>query len=70
MAEGEKLAALLRVQAFPEEEGKRFIVMGTRNGTIKKTDLSAFSNPRSAGIIAMQIEDGDKVIGVAETDGT
>ena len=44
--------------------------MGTRNGTIKKTDLSAFSNPRSAGIIAMQVEDDDRVIGVAETDGT
>ncbi len=70
MAEGEKLAALLRVQAFPEEEGKRFIVMGTSKGTIKKTDLMAFSNPRSAGISAMQVEDDDRVIGVAETDGT
>ena len=47
MAEGEKIAALLRVQEFPEEEGRRFIVMGTRKGTIKKTDLGAFSNPRS-----------------------
>src|SRR6185369_741164 len=45
-AEGEKIAALLRVQAFPEEEGKRFIVMCPRKGTIKKTDLGAFSNPR------------------------
>jgi DNA gyrase subunit A len=44
--------------------------MGTRNGTIKKTDLKAFSNPRSAGIIAMQVEDDDSVIAVAETDGT
>src|SRR5262249_750558 len=41
MAEGERLAALLRVQAFPEADGQRFIVMGTRKGTIKKTDLSA-----------------------------
>jgi DNA gyrase subunit A len=70
MAEGEKIAALLRVQDFPAEEGKRFIVMGTENGTIKKTDLAAFSNPRAAGIIAMQIDDGDRVIAVAETDGT
>ena len=46
MAEGERMAALLRVQEFPEEEGKRFIVMGTKKGTIKKTDLGAFSNPR------------------------
>jgi DNA gyrase subunit A len=70
MAEGEKLAALLRVQAFPEAEGGRFIVMGTRKGTIKKTDLSAFSNPRSAGIIAIQIDDDDRLIAVAETDGS
>src|SRR5688572_8371795 len=39
MAEGESMAALLRVQQFPEAEGERFIVMGTRKGTIKKTDL-------------------------------
>jgi DNA gyrase subunit A len=37
MAEGERMASLLRVQAFPDEEGRRFIVMGTRKGTIKKT---------------------------------
>jgi DNA gyrase subunit A len=70
MAEGEKIAALLRVQEFPEEEGRRFIVMGTRKGTIKKTDLGAFSNPRSAGIIAIQIDEDDRLIAVAETDGT
>ena len=70
MSEGEKIAALLRVQEFPEEDGKRFIVMGTRKGTIKKTDLTAFSNPRSAGIIAIQIDDDDRLIAVAETDGT
>jgi DNA gyrase subunit A len=70
MNEGERIAALLRVQEFPAEDGQRFIVMCTRQGTIKKTDLRAFSNPRSAGIIAIQIDDGDKLIDVAETDGT
>ena len=70
MADGEKLAALLRVQEFPTEEGQRFIVMGTRNGTIKKTDLSLFSNPRTAGIIAIEVDDGDRLIAVAETDGS
>ncbi len=70
MGDEEKIAALLRVQAFPDEDGKRFIVMGTRKGTIKKTDLTAFSNPRSAGIIAIQIDDDDRLIAVAETDGT
>ncbi len=69
MAEGEKLAALLKVQEFPTEEGQRFIVMGTRNGTIKKTDLSLFSNPRTAGIIAIEVDDDDRLIAVAETDG-
>src|SRR4029077_7078168 len=69
MPETEKIAALLRVQDFPAEEGLRFIVMGTRKGTIKKTDLNLFANPRSAGIIAMQVDDDDRVIAVAETDG-
>ena len=69
MSEGEKMAALLRVQAFPEQEGTRFIVMGTRKGTVKKTDLTAFSNPRAAGIIAISIDDDDRLIAVEETDG-
>ncbi|HUF46727.1 MAG TPA: DNA gyrase subunit A [Vicinamibacterales bacterium] len=69
MDDGEKMAALLRVQAFPEKENERFIVMGTEDGTIKKTDLKAFSNPRAAGIIAIQVGDDDRVIAVAETDG-
>ena len=69
MAQGEKIAAVLRVQEFPEAEEQRFIVMGTENGTIKKTDLKAFSNPRTAGIIAIQVEDNDRLIAVAETDG-
>jgi DNA gyrase subunit A len=69
MSEGEKIAALLRVQEFPEETGRRFIVMGTEAGTVKKTDLEAFSNPRAAGIIAIQVGDDDRVIAVAETNG-
>jgi DNA gyrase subunit A len=69
MSEGEKIAALLRVQEFPEEAGRRFIVMGTEAGTVKKTDLGAFSNPRAAGIIAIQVGDDDRVIAVAETNG-
>jgi DNA gyrase subunit A len=69
MSDREKIAALLRVQAFPAAEGERFIVMCTRNGTIKKTDLGAFSNPRAAGIIAIEVDDDDRLIAVAETDG-
>jgi DNA gyrase subunit A len=66
MESGEKLAAMLAVQEFDD---KRFIVMGTRKGTIKKTELSAFSNPRAGGIIAMGIEEGDAVIDVQLSDG-
>ena len=66
MESGEKLAAMLAVQDFDD---RRFIVMGTRKGTIKKTELSAFSNPRAGGIIAIGIEDGDAVIDVQLSDG-
>jgi DNA gyrase subunit A len=66
MESGEKLAAMLAVQEF---DGNRFVVMGTRKGTIKKTELSAFSNPRAGGIIAMGIEEGDAVIDVQLSDG-
>ena len=69
MEEGEKIAALLTVREWPTEEGQQFIVMGTRKGVIKKTDLSAFSNPRAGGIIAMGVEEGDAVIAVELSDG-
>jgi DNA gyrase subunit A len=69
MQDGEKIAALLKVNEFPSEAGERFIVMGTRRGIVKKTDLKAFSNPRTAGIIAIQIDTDDLLIGVAQTDG-
>jgi len=66
MEEGEKIAAMLAVKEFPED---KYVVMGTRKGVVKKTQLSAFSNPRAGGIIAMGIEEGDEVITVLESDG-
>jgi len=66
MESGEKLAAMLAVTEFDDQH---FIVMGTRKGTIKKTELSAFANPRAGGIIAMGIEEGDAVIDVQLSDG-
>src|SRR4029450_12888911 len=69
MEEGERIAALLAVKEFPKEDGQQFVVMGTRKGVIKKTDLSAFSNPRAGGIIAMGVEEGDSVIAVEMSDG-
>jgi DNA gyrase subunit A len=69
MEEGERIAALLAVMEFPDAEGRQFVVMGTRKGVIKKTDLSAFSNPRVGGIIAIGVEEGDSVIAVEMSDG-
>jgi DNA gyrase subunit A len=66
MEEGERIAALLTVKEF---ETDRFIVMGTRRGVVKKTELAAFSNPRAGGIIAMGVEDGDSVIDAQVSDG-
>ena len=66
MLPDEQIAALLTVRDF--EPGK-FVVMGTRRGVIKKTELAAFRNPRAAGIIAMGIEEGDSVIAAQTSDG-
>jgi DNA gyrase subunit A len=66
MEEGERIAALLAVKEF---EADKFIVMGTRRGVVKKTELSAFSNPRAGGIIAMGVEEGDSVIAARISDG-
>ena len=66
MEDGERIAALLTVKEFEDD---KFIVMGTRHGVVKKTELSAFSNPRAGGIIAMGVEDGDAVIDAQVSDG-
>jgi DNA gyrase subunit A len=66
MEDGERIAALLTVREF---EDNKFVVMGTKRGVIKKTELSAFSNPRAGGIIAMGVEEGDAVIAVNISDG-
>ena len=62
----EKIAALLAVKEF---ESDKFIVMGTQHGVVKKTELTAFSNPRAGGIIALGVEEGDRVMAVRMTDG-
>jgi DNA gyrase subunit A len=66
MQDGERIAALLTVREFEEN---KFIVMGTKLGEVKKTELSAFSNPRAGGIIAMDVEEGDSVIAVQVSEG-
>ena len=66
MQQGEKTAAMLPVQEFDD---RHYIVMGTRKGAIKKTELASFSNPRAGGIIAMGVEDDDEVMAVQLSDG-
>src|SRR6266404_2450348 len=64
---GERISAMLAIKEF--EEGK-FVFMATSLGTVKKTSLALFSRPRASGIIAVALEPGDKLVGVAITDGT
>ena len=66
LVEGEKITTVLPVKEFDEEH---YIFMATAMGTVKKTPLKAFANPRKAGIIAAHLDDGDHLIGVAITDG-
>src|SRR5207249_5438397 len=62
----EKVTATLPVKEFRED---RYVVMATRMGTIKKTELAAYGNPRQGGIIALTLDEGDKLIGVEIKDG-
>ena len=67
LGEEEKVAAFVPVREFDD---KHFVVMATQNGIIKKTLLSAFSNPRKGGINAMNVPEDDNLIEVWLTDGT
>jgi DNA gyrase subunit A len=67
LTEGERVQATLPVRSF-DEAG--YVVLCTRKGVIKKTDLSAFSNPRRAGIIAINLDDDDELIAASRTTGT
>ncbi len=63
---GEKVTAVLPVKTFDEEH---FVFMATARGTVKKTPLTAFANRRTAGIIAVALDEDDYLIGAAITDG-
>ena len=67
LEEGEKINAILPVKAFDDAH---FVFMATANGTVKKTPLSDFSRPRPSGIIAVELDEGDYLIGVALTEGS
>ncbi|MCG8471422.1 MAG: DNA gyrase subunit A [Desulfobacterales bacterium] len=66
-AEGEKLTTVLAVPEFKEDH---FVIMATKNGTVKKTDLMAYSRPRQGGIIAVGLAEGDELVSARLTDGT
>jgi DNA gyrase subunit A len=70
LQDGEKINVVLPLtgdmRSFPQD---RYVFMATSMGTVKKTALDEFSNPRKAGIIAVNLDDGDYLIGAALTDG-
>jgi DNA gyrase subunit A len=67
LADGEKIQAVLPVREFDED---RYVFFSTRNGTVKKTPLSEYSRPRTTGIRAIHLDEGDGLVDVALTDGS
>ncbi|MBP6189174.1 MAG: DNA gyrase subunit A, partial [Azonexus sp.] len=67
LEEGERINAVLPVKEFSDDQ---YVFMATVMGTVKKTPLSDYSNPRKAGIIAVALDEGDYLIGVELTSGT
>ncbi|RBW44502.1 DNA gyrase subunit A [Psychromonas sp. B3M02] len=67
LEEGERITAILPVREYEDD---KYVFMATANGTVKKTALSAYSRPRSSGLIAINLTDDNELIGVALTDGT
>jgi DNA gyrase subunit A len=66
LVEGEKITVILPIRGYQDDH---YVFMATRRGTVKKTRLSDFSNPRKAGIIAVDLDEGDFLVGAAITDG-
>lgn len=66
LEEGERIHAVLPIRDYTEDS---YVFMATSNGTVKKTPLAEFSRPRTAGIIAVDLRDGDKLVDVALTHG-
>jgi DNA gyrase subunit A len=67
LEEGETISAMVPVEDFASA---RYVVMTTKRGLIKKTPLAAFGNPRTGGIRAISLDDGDELIAVKLTDGS
>jgi DNA gyrase subunit A len=67
LEEGERITTFLPVRDYPEDQ---FVLMATSAGVVKKTPLPNFSRPRSSGLIALNLDEGDTLIGAAITDGS
>ena len=67
LREGERITAILQVDEYREDH---YVFMATSMGTVKKTTLDQFSRPRSSGLIACELDEGDHLVGVAITDGS
>jgi DNA gyrase subunit A len=67
LEKGERISAVLPIREYTDD---RYILMATSSGTVKKTPLTDFSRPRSNGIIAVDLREEDRLIGVSVTDGT
>jgi DNA gyrase subunit A len=63
---GEKISAMIPVAEFDDQH---FLIMATKKGTVKKTNLSAYGNPRKKGIIAINLDDDDSLLSVVMTNG-
>ena len=66
LAKGERVTSLLPIKEYDD---RHFVFMATANGTVKKTELSQFSRPRPSGLIALELEEGNTLVGAALTDG-
>ncbi|MDG9729207.1 DNA gyrase subunit A [Ignatzschineria sp. RMDPL8A] len=66
LEEGERITSILQVEEYSDDQ---YIIMGTKNGIVKKTVLSAFASERSNGLIAVNLDEGDELIGTHITDG-
>ncbi|MCH7598414.1 MAG: DNA gyrase subunit A [Myxococcales bacterium] len=69
LAEGERVQATLPVRSFSDDDGD-FVLLCTRKGVIKKSPLTAFSNPRRGGIIAINLDPEDELIAACRTNGS
>ena len=70
LGEGERIEAMLPVRSFEAVGESEYVILATRQGVVKKTALSAYANPRRAGIIAVNLVEGDELIAAGRSNGT